>query len=133
MALRETRMRQMIGSLALIFVLLQTTGCTGYVEGPGGISVGYTMEYTRPISGQTPVTFAAACSTAGGAVNEGTNDTGGAQTTCTMPNGDANTCDWLRQRCHAICHSEEDVCAVVRDLAWVAPWLREASPTVPTS
>ena len=45
MTLRETRMRQMFGSLALLVVLLQATGCTGYVEGPG-ISIGYTMEYT---------------------------------------------------------------------------------------
>ncbi len=73
------------------------------------IGIGMTLEFSRPVSGETPTNFAAACGTPGGSVHEGTNDTGGAQTTCTMPNGDANTCDWQLQRCHAICHSAEEV------------------------
>ena len=63
MASRETRVRQLIGTLVLMTVLL-ATGCTGYVEGPAGIGIGMTLEFSRPISGQTPTNFVAACGTA---------------------------------------------------------------------
>jgi len=58
----ETRVRQLMGTVVLPSVLLGT-GCTGYVGG-SEFGVGTSLEFSRPISGQTPTNFAAACGTA---------------------------------------------------------------------
>jgi hypothetical protein len=125
----QPKARQIVGSLVLLTILLAATGCTGWVGTPT-IGVDLTFEYSQPVSGETPGTIASACGAAGGSVHEGT---GGDQTTCTIPNGDAKTCDWQKRRCHTVCHSTQVQCEVLRDLAWVAPWLRKGTPTLPVS
>ena len=61
------------------------------------------------------------------ALIETTNEQARPLSTCTMPNGDATICDWQGGRCTTDCHSSEQECTIVRDVAVDWAGLREAT------
>lgn len=105
-----TTTRRRAASWPLALLVLAATGCT--------VRLGWSGEYVENILMRTPPTFATACQEVGGTLVDGKNQYGGAQSTCTMPNGDANTCDWQLGICRTVCHSSEQECAIVRYLAF---------------
>lgn len=110
--------RRMGGSLAMALLMLATVGCD--------VHVGWSGEYSGPLHGRTAPRFADACNDIDGTLAEVQGGAGNeADSSCTMPNGDAITCNWEGERCTTVCQSTEQECAKVRDLAYVPPVLKQ--------
>jgi hypothetical protein len=94
-----------------------------------GAHVGWDVTYTNSVNLREPAAFVAECAAHGGS---GPNTTSPAPSSgsCTMPNGDAITCDWGAQSCTTTCQSSPETCEQLRAVG-IRPFeLKRATPAV---
>jgi hypothetical protein len=94
-----------------------------------GVHVGWDITYTRTSNLREPVAFASECQAHGGTGPHNLTSTP-VSGSCTMPNGDAITCDWGAQTCTTTCQSSPEACEELTTVG-VRPFeLKRATPAV---
>lgn len=111
------------------------------------VQVPWSSRYSSSLDGRTPVTFAAGCNDLGATLTEV--DRGDERhSACTAATSDTISCDWMGQRCVVECAGTKTVvdavrmlsdrgstqeCDALRYLAYIPPWLGEATPAAPAA
>ena len=92
-----------------------------------GAHIGWDVTYTNAGNLREPAAFAVQCQSHGGhAVSEMTPEPPSGS--CTMPNGDAVTCDWGARKCTTTCQSSPELCDQLRAVGIQPFALQRATP-----
>jgi hypothetical protein len=104
------------GSVMLAMLAVLLTGCSLQL---------WSKSFDVSTSGRTPASFAADCAEKRGTLSE-IDETGqmGAESKCTVSNGDTINCMWTLQICFVDCFTSDTVCtASVEFMGYVPPGL----------